>query len=79
VPKFSRRPQVVDADQFFSEDPESDWPVGIRDGERGGYLVEVSANPFLVPIKDGDWIVTEADGTRRVMEPHVFAAEFEAV
>jgi hypothetical protein len=76
--KYRRRPQVVSAEQFFSES-DDDWPTGVVRDVDGFFVLRTARGGRGQQIADGDWIVTEASGKQTVKGPEAFEAEFEAV
>lgn len=62
--KYARRPEVVEAEQWF---PESEIE-GIRCVFGLGRIVDGGT------VRPGDWIVTHPNGTRAAYRPEVFEA-----
>ena len=90
MPKFRKKPIVVEAEQFFLA--KKPWPAGVVDfwpPERpedsdepedvvyGPPQVHTLEGPLIV--SDGDWIITGVKGERYPCKPDVFEATYEAV
>lgn len=79
MPKYRRKPEVVEAEQFWPF--EKPWPEGVK----ADVVNPKYARPFVttpegpVDIHPGDWVITNAKGERRVREPDVFEDTYELV
>jgi hypothetical protein len=77
--KYRRKAQGVDAVQFNSSAPDSEWPMGVVRDQDGFTVLRIVHERRWQQVADGDWIITEANGKQRVIGPEAFEAEFEAV
>jgi len=85
VPRYRRRPQTVEAVQWFpgrlatpaTGAPDELGVVRVFDAEgrlTGGYIpAEVSTGGIEV----GDWTIVDSEGHRSVMDPEAFEREYE--
>lgn len=77
--KYRRKPEVVDAEQFWPN--EKPWPEGVK----ADVVNPKFARPFVtvfgqpIPVHSGDWVLTNAKGERCVRESDVFQATYELV
>lgn len=62
MPKFLRKPTVIEAEQFLLNAPLpfKDRGAVLFDGEN--YYIETMHDKQIVILEDGDWIVPESDG-----------------
>lgn len=80
MPKYLRKPVVVDAEQFWPADwpphePQR-YPCGVYK-ERYKYYIDTPGG--RQEVKPGDYIVTEAKGEKYSCKSDVFAATHELV
>ena len=86
MPKFRKKPVVIEAEQFFpSKKP---WPEGVyRVGGSQGTEDEDDSHVFCridtlegkLSVSTGSWIVTGVQGERYPVKPDIFEATYEAV
>lgn len=83
MPKFRKKPVVIEAEQFFAD--REPWPEGIKCGTRemsGAdpehiHLIETLEGPLIV--SEGDWIITGVNGERYPCKPDIFQKTYEPV
>lgn len=88
MPKFRKKPVVVEAEQFFPT--RLPWPEGVEqflrkrqetpDGEIEeiyGWRIDTLEGPHGV--SPGDWIITGIKGERYPCKPDIFEATYEPV
>jgi len=80
MPKFRKKPVVIEAEQFFrAREP---WPAGVvwhdpnPSGRDEPYLAVVTLEGTM-RCTDGDWIITGVKGERYPCKPDVFEATYE--
>ena len=84
MPRFRKKPAVIEAEQFTS-DFDSPIPLPFRDRgnpvyylrERDGFYVETLEGPLRV--SDGDWIIKGVKGEFYPCKPDIFEATYEPV
>lgn len=83
MPKFRRKPVIVDADQF---DPDVlPWPKGVVEYNKHWTAKQNSPRNFglsgeqdyAARVRPGDWIVTNQTGERYVVRQEFFRDVFE--
>lgn len=85
MPTFKTKPTVIEAVQFFAADKSTHMKVNYgwpRDAPEpsswdGRYWVQTSEGPRAVG--DGDWIITDANGSTSVCAPDVFEKTYEQI
>lgn len=84
MPKFRKKPVVIDAEQFHPEC--MPYPAGVLydmfdypDGcqRPGAFRIETLEGTHIV--SPGDWVITGVRGERYPCKPGIFAATYEAV
>lgn len=78
MPKFRKKPIVIEAEQFFEGRPP--WPREVRtqSAEEGrGCCIDTLEGRLHV--SDGDWIITGVQGEKYPCKPDIFEATYEAV
>lgn len=74
MPTFRKKPIVVEAEQFWPTSGSRSFSVDMR-------IVNGSHNEFTLPdgrtINPGDWLVTEPNGSTRIVAPDQFLEDFE--
>ncbi len=76
MPKFRKRPVVVEAHQFFVGGA---WPAGVCCCNRKGMGLHIHTLEGADAVSEGDWIITGADGERYPCKPDMFEATYERV
>jgi hypothetical protein len=80
MPKFRKRPEVIEAEQFLPAAaplPFSDRGACCRDGDKWYVTTIHGQQTFIVP---GDWIIPEPDGKHFYpCKPDIFEATYEPV
>lgn len=80
MPRYRKRPVVIEAVQFNFADPI--WPDGVEpaaENERGtgyGYIQTLEGRMMVA---DGDWVITGVKGEKYPCRADIFAATYEAV
>lgn len=80
MPKFRKKPVVVEAQQWT---PEPGRPTGTSDARgveylhNGTYAMQTLEGPFRV--KPNDWIITGIKGEKYPCKPDIFEATYEPV
>ncbi len=78
MPKFRKRPVVVEAEQFLGFYPPyiDGLPTGVEvDGNRAFVVTAHGQRVYLEP---GDWVIAEPDGRGHYpCKPDIFAATYE--
>jgi hypothetical protein len=82
MPKFRKRPVVIEAVQFFPE--QGPLPDGVhchgKDDCGNAYYSVKTAHGQRTPVVAGDWIITETGGRGHYpCKPDIFEATYEAV
>lgn len=80
MPKFRKKPVVIEAEQFTKDGPlpfSKRGPVVMFDGEEGRWYVMTLEGPLTV--SDGDWIICGVKGEFYPCKPDIFAATYEPV
>ena len=79
MPKFRKKPVVIEAHQFFDDKP---FPEGVCDcGEKpaeiaGAHIHTLEGTHEVSP---GDWVITGIQGERYPCKPDIFAATYDPV
>jgi hypothetical protein len=77
MPKFRKKPVVVEAEQFVIGD--GPLPPGVH-GAEGGHFYVMTAHNQTVFVVRGDWIIAEPDGRGYYpCKSDIFAATYEPV
>ena len=74
MPKYRRRPVVIEAEEFWPE--QKPWPAGVEERD-GTYMIDTLEGPHLVT--PGDFIITGVKGERYACKPDIFAMTYEPV
>ncbi len=80
MPKFRKKPVVIEAEQFHGKDP---LPSGVQYGPLGStknpseFFVMTLEGPLRV--SNGDWIITGVKGEKYPCKPDIFEATYEPV
>ena len=75
MPKFRRRPTVIEAEQFYAGQTQH---PGVQVDDDGPYVVTV--HDERAHLVDGDWIIAEpVPGRYYPCRPDVFAATYDRV
>ncbi len=85
MPKFRKKPVVIEAEQFFPD--QKPWPAGVypywpapaqpkHEGPRE-YRVDTLEGFHIA--SPGDWIITGVKDEKYPCKPDIFAATYEAV
>lgn len=74
MPKFRKKPVVIEAFQWHQSDSLDGLDV-VR-GE-GPYEVFIKTLEGLMQISDGDWVITGIKGERYPCKPDIFEATYE--
>ena len=84
MPKFRKKPIVVEAEQFFPD--KEPWPEGVfkvggvLPGERMSDLwFRIKTLEGELRVKAGDWIITGVKGEKYPCKPDIFDETYEAV
>ena len=72
MPKFRRKPIVVEAEQFFPE--RKPWPKRVKGAE--GYAVWIETPEGVLDVSPGDWII---QGEKYPCKPDIFEQLYEEV
>lgn len=82
MPKFRKKPVVIEAVQFSAADKSTHEHVNygypVENGGSsldGKYWVQTLEGPLIV--SDGDWIITGIKGEHYPCKPDIFAATYE--
>ncbi len=73
MPRFRRRPIIVEAEQFLPE--QNAVPSGVLKRDDGRYYVETLEGPLTV--SPGDWIITGVQGEIYPCKPDIFTQIYE--
>ena len=76
MPKFRKRPIVIEAEQFFPDI--KPWPEGVRlivSNVEDYYWIEILEGGHVVSV--GDWIITGVEGGRYPCKPGIFDQTYE--
>lgn len=78
MPKYRKRPVVIDAEQWFvSQDPDT-YPECVRwDTRINDYVIDTLEGAMHV--SNGDWIITGVVGENYPCKPDIFEATYELV
>ncbi len=80
MPKFRKKPVVIEAEQFFPH--RTPWPEGVNDdawsptGYSMGTLENTAKGHEVTP---GDWIITGVKGEKYPCKPDIFVATYDPV
>jgi len=78
MPKFRKKPVVIEADQFLPGS--TPWPEGVEerflDGAFYSYVIGTLEGFHVVT--PGDWIITGVKGERYSCKPDIFEMTYEA-
>lgn len=66
---------VVDAEQFWPDDPRSEWPAAIT----SHYTTYFVKGPVGGQIDSGDWVLTDSEGLHHRCEASLFYALFGSI
>ena len=74
MPKFRKKPIVIEAEQYFYD--QSPWPKGVI--ARGlGAFINTLEGPLNV--SEGDWIIKGVQGEFYPCKPDIFEATYEEI
>jgi len=81
MPKFRKRPVVIEASQFFPD--RRPWPTGVFVEDSGtshnpGVSYGIVTLEGRLHVTPGDWIITGVKGERYPCKPDIFEATYEA-
>ncbi len=83
MPKFRKRPVVIEADQWFPyaniEGVCTELDTGIPDYPGGPDCPHIHTLEGVHRVSFGDWIITGVSGERYPCKPAIFAATYERV
>jgi hypothetical protein len=74
MPKFRKRPVVIEAEQFV---PPLIWPAPVLVGDEGDYFVDTLEGRMRC--QPNDWIITGIAGEHYACKPEIFEATYEPV
>ena len=76
--KFSKKPVVIEATQFWISAPNG-WPQGVYKDSASptGYRVDTLEGSHQVT--EGDWIITGVKGERYPCKPDIFEMTYDAI
>ena len=82
MPKFRKKPVVIEAEQFHQSDDPFRYPPGVTWGgdlpDGTGCYVVITAHGHPTPVADGDWIIAEPNGRGWYpCKPDIFAATYD--
>lgn len=86
MPKFRKKPVVIEAEQFF--EGSQPWPEGVErraaedmsDSDLAhGYFPWIETLEGGHIVSEGDWIITGVQGERYPCKPDIFDATYEPV
>jgi len=90
MPKFRKKPIIIEAEQFLPE--KGQWPIGVRNrpeslcgcvallGGESTPHVHTAHQAQRVDVVSGDWIVPEPDGEHYYpVKPSIFENTYEPV
>ena len=75
--KFRKKPVVIDADQFNSND--QPWPKGVYESTESPTGFAIGTLEGRHEVTPGDWIITGIQGEKYSCKPDIFEATYEAV
>jgi len=75
--KFRKKPVVIEAEQFFADQPLPFHNRGVVEFADGRFFVTTLEGPLN--ISDGDWIICGVKGEFYPCKPDIFAATYERV
>ena len=82
MPKFKKKPIVVEAEQFFPD--KLPWPDGVEDRRQGSLIG--STQPYEIKTLEGthavipgDWIITGIKGEKYPCKADIFEAKYDPV
>lgn len=80
MPKFRKKPVVIDAVQWWPPGHSQHEPIaGIEKGPRDDQPWGIVTLEGFMVASPGDWIITGVAGERYPCKPEIFAATYEAV
>ena len=76
--KFRKKPVVIEATQFFINDPNG-WPEGVyKDStSKTGYRIMIDTLEGKHEVTEGDWVITGVKGERYACKPDIFKMTYE--
>ena len=80
MPKFRKKPIVVEAEQFFPD--KFPWPIGVESEEDENSDIEIFVIYTLEgqhEVTSGDWIITGIKGELYPCKPDIFEQTYEKV
>lgn len=78
MPKFRKRPVVIEAEQWFAgQDPETYPECVVWDYEVKGYTIVTLEG--VMRVSDGDWVITGVHGEKYPCKPDIFEKTYELV
>lgn len=82
MPRFRKRPVVIEAEQFFCN--RYPYPAGVRfdmmecaDGMERPKRFRIETLEGEMAVADGDWIITGVKGERYPCKPDIFVTTYE--
>lgn len=76
MPRFQKRPDVIEADQFFSTDAGT---VGVSVDDDGRPFIKTPDRQILFPER-GDWLIRDANGNVvRIEKDAEFSKRYEEI
>ncbi|MHC4643921.1 MAG: hypothetical protein ACYTBJ_00365 [Planctomycetota bacterium] len=77
MPKFRKKPIVVEAEQFWPN--EKPWPEGVVEVWHCGQSFCTPTLGGRMQVLPGDWIITGIKGGRYLCKPDIFELTYEPV
>ena len=89
MPKFKKKPVIVDVEQFFVD--KKPWPKGVIDmdawADSNGVIREKGLSKYGIfldggvslLVDAGDWVFRDDDGIYHARKPGIFEQTYEAV
>jgi hypothetical protein len=86
MPKFRKKPIVIEAEQFFPD--KKPWPEGVEEylseegvaGENHSYYAwRIQTLEGIYEVSPLDWIITGIKGEKYPCKPDIFEATYEEV
>lgn len=77
MPKFRKKPIVINAEQFFPD--KKPWPEGVMVGPSSQGTWCVSTLEGVHVVTPGDWIITGIEGERYACKPDIFERTYEPI
>ena len=77
MPKFRKKPVVIEAEQFLASGPDGYYPDGVYDDPNSPTGHSIGTLEGKHEVTDGDWIITGVQGEKYPCKPGIFEQTYD--